>query len=297
MLRHNDIKVMRYISLKVLLVFAFVLFITACSEEEEQDISNYIQTLDVKKVGDVASYAERYPETHYYELAAAADSIACYAGKSVAIFGGSLASNPESNVCKSMYYNLLHCYPIVTYGHGGFGFATEERDIQDYIPVLDRHDIYILWCSTNDYDTGVRVGTPTDYSEEDGYDESHTDTQCGGINRCIRAIREIDPNALIVGFTSLRFFGENGSREDGYIEDSPPKRNGLNFRDYVDKQRETFEKAGIPYFDQYNCGLFDVDNYAKFYFTDGFHLNEDGYFLLGCRQIRYFIDLAKEYQW
>ncbi len=288
---------MKHLPLKVFVCLSLAISLEACSQEE-QNISNYIQTLDARKVSDVASYAVKYPEAQYYELVAAADSVVCYAGKSVAVFGGSLAANAECDVCKSMYTQLLHCSSVVTYAHGGYGYATTNGSVQDYLPILGRHDIYILWCSTNDYSTSVLVGSPTDFTEADGYDEEHTNTQCGGLNRCIHAIREINPDALIVGYTSLRFFGEDGSRKEGYLEDSNVKnKQGSTFKDYVDTQRETFELAGIPYFDQYYCGLFNVDNYSSFYFTDGYHLNEDGYFLLGCEQIRYFIDLAKEHQW
>ncbi len=282
-----------HLPLKVLFAFLLIPILGACSEEEK-DISSYIKTFKTSNV-DIESFASKYPDAHYDELVAEADSIVCYAGKSVAIFGGSLASNAESDVCKSLYYQLLHCLPIVTYGRGGLGYATENGSVQDFLPLLDLHDIYILWCSTNDYGTGVPVGSATDYTEADGFDESHTNTQCGGINKCIYYIRKKNPNALVVGFTSLRFFGENASRKDGYIEDYSAMNygQGMNFREYVDKQRETFELAGIPYFDQYYCGLFNAENYSDFYFTDGYHLNEDGYFLLGCEQIRYFIDLAK----
>ncbi len=287
---------MKYFQHKVFIVSLLVFFLVACSQED-YGIRMYVQTLNARNVSDMDVFAAKYPEAHYYELVAAADSIVCYAGKSVAVFGGSLAANPECDVCKSMYTQLLLCSSVVTYAHGGYGYATTNSSVQDFLPIMERHDIYILWCSTNDYDSGVQVGSPTDYTVADGFDEEHTNTQCGGLNKCIRAIREMNPNALIVGFTSMRFYGEDGSRNDGYIEDAPPKRYGLNFREYVDKQRETFELAGVPYFDQYNCGLFDVGNYSNFYFSDGFHLNEDGYFLLGCEQIRYFIDLAKRHQW
>ncbi len=283
---------MQRLASKVCFGFLFALFLTACSEEE--DMGDYIKTFKESNV-DMASFASKYLEVCYEELVEAADSIDCYAGMSTAIFGGSIASNAESDVCKSLYHQLLRCSPIVTYGRGGLGYATENGSVQDFLPLLERHDIYILWCSTNDYGTGVPAGSATDYTEADGYDESHTNTQCGGINKCIHSMREKNPNALIVGFTSLRFFGENASRKDGYIEDYSARDywQGMNFREYVDKQRETFELAGIPYFDQYYCGLFDADNYSDYYFTDGYHLNEDGYFLLGCEQIRYFIDLAK----
>ncbi len=195
---------MRLISLKVFVVLLLALSLEACSQEDVGVLSN-VKTLNTNKISDIKYYASKYPEAHYDELQEAADSIVCYAGKSVAVFGGSLAANAECDVCKSMYKQLLHCSSVVTYAHGGYGYATTNGSVQDFLPILDRHDIYILWCSTNDYDSGVQVGSPADYTTTDGYDEEHTNTQCGGLNKCIRAIREKNPNALIVGFTSLRF--------------------------------------------------------------------------------------------
>ncbi|MCD8265883.1 MAG: SGNH/GDSL hydrolase family protein [Prevotellaceae bacterium] len=282
---------MRLLTIHLALCFVFASSLIACSEEDTADIRHNIKTLKTSSV-DFSSYSSRYPEAHYEELAAAADTVYYWAGRSIAVMGGSLASNAEGDVCKSLYCQLLHCSPIVTYGRGGMGFATANYSVQDFLPLLSRHDIYILWCSTNDYGTGVPVGSPTDYTEADGYDDEHANTQCGGMNKCIHNIRETFPSALVIGFTSLPFFGPDGSREEGYSETAQPASGqDINFSEYVQKQREVFEAAGVPYFDQFACGLFDADNCADFYLTDGYHLNEDGYFLVGCKQVEFFLRL------
>ncbi len=286
---------MKHLAITFVLSFFFVASISSCSGSEEViDIEANIKALGQPNA-DLDAYAAKYPEAGYKELAEAADTTYDWAGKSIAVLGGSLAANDGGDVCKSLYCQLLHCSPIVTYAHGGFGFATKGYSVLDFLPFLEQHDIYILWCSTNDYNTGIPVGEPTDYTEADAFNEKNAKTQCGGINKCIRSIREGFPNALVIGFTSLPFFGEGGSREDGYSDEAKPcKRQDVNFSEYIEKQRETFERAGVPYFDQFASGLFSVENYTSFYVTDGFHLNRDGYFLLGCKQVAFFFDLIRK---
>ncbi|MCD8303083.1 MAG: SGNH/GDSL hydrolase family protein [Prevotellaceae bacterium] len=276
--------------LVVFMILIFTCTLIACSDDTV-DISKNIKTISTSDV-DFSLYARQYPEANYDALAAAADSEYAWAGKSIAIMGGSVASNVEGNVCKKLYIQLLHCSPIVTYGRGGMGYSTAPYSMQDFLPLLSKHDIYILWSSTNDYGTGVPVGEPTDYTEADTLNEEHAATQCGGINKCIHTIRETFPDALIIGFTSLPFFGEDAARVDGYsLVTTMDNGQGINFAHYVQKQEETFQRAGVPYFDQFECGLFDSDNYSSFYLSDGFHLNKDGYFLVGCKQVEFFLKL------
>ncbi len=273
-------------------VAASVLLLPSCTDPDDLELlGGYIKTLDSPNV-DLAYYAAKYPEAGYETLAARAESVFGLAGKSIAVMGGSLAANNEADAAKSLYLQLLHCSSVVTYARGGMGYATADYRITDFLPLLSQHDIYVLWCSTNDYGTGVPVGSPTDYTEADGYNESHAETQCGGMNKCIRAIRQAFPQATVVGYTSLPFFGSGGSRKDGYLEEaSPQSGQDINFSQYVEKQRQVFDAANVPYFDQFACGLFDEDNYSSFYISDGFHLNMDGYFLLGCKQVAFFMDL------
>ncbi|MCD8304383.1 MAG: SGNH/GDSL hydrolase family protein [Prevotellaceae bacterium] len=286
---------MKHLAISFVLISFLAVSISSCSDSEEvADIESYIKSLNSAN-SDLEAYASKYPEAGYKELAEAADTIYDWAGKSIAVLGGSLAANDGGDVCKSLYCKLLHCSPIVTYARGGFGFATKGYSVLDFLPYLGQHDIYILWCSTNDYNTGIPVGEPTDYTEADGFNEKNAETQCGGMNKCIRSIREAYPGALVVGFTSLPFFGEEASREDGYSAAAKPcKGQDVNFSEYIEKQKETFERADVPYFDQFAYGLFDIENYTTFYVTDGFHLNRDGYFLLGCKQVAFFFDLIRK---
>ena len=107
-------------------------------------------------------------------------------GKSIAVFGGSLSVNDESDAAKQMWADLLDA-EITTYGAGGAGFSLEQGySIQHQVDTAGLHDIYILWASTNDFTNCRDVGTWKDYTAYDGYDESRLSSQCGGINYCIR---------------------------------------------------------------------------------------------------------------
>ena len=112
-------------------------------------------------------------------------------GKSVAVMGGSLSVNKESNAAKQLWANLLGM-SVTTYGVGGAGFSSEQgHTLQQQVREAGVHDIYILWASTNDYMNNRECGEWTDYTEFDGYDESKLTTQCGGIKHILIVIIRI----------------------------------------------------------------------------------------------------------
>ena len=92
-------------------------------------------------------------------------------GKSVAVFGGSLSVNRESQAAKLMWREYLNMQ-VTDYGHGGYGFSSLQGSILDQVNRAKEHDIYILWASTNDYTNNREPGTPQDYTEADGFDKS-----------------------------------------------------------------------------------------------------------------------------
>lgn len=236
---------------------------------------------------DFQSWAVTYPQVDYPALQELCKNINL-SSKSIAYIGGSLASRPESNVVKGLMQSLFKCNNIYTYGYGGYGFSTPNGSFQNIVCQCNPHDIYILWCSTNDYGFGVPVGEPTDYTEADGYNPSKLSTQCGGINYCIRYLRQLNPDALLIAFSSLPFFGENGIRSDGYLP-HPDKDNGqgITFKEYIDKQIECFEKNKIPCLNQWDANLFTLETFRDYFLADGYHMNEKGYFLAGCKQAEF----------
>ncbi len=251
---------------------------TACTDENKRTISieeysAYIQYEEQKEILIQAIAACNKHNRNY--------------GKSVGVFGGSLAALHESNIAKGLWQKYLNMN-VETYGIPGHGFSVNQGSIQRQVESAEKKDIYILWASTNDYTTIRNAGEVTDYTENDGFDESKRDTQCGGINYCIKKLREINPECTIYMFTSLKFFDNTGRSSSGYLKDSEDTNGtGLNFYDYTRKQKECAITQGISYFDQWEAqeGHISPENYLIYYKEDGAHMTENGYFDIGIRQL------------
>jgi len=199
-------------------------------------------------------------------------------GKHIAVFGGSLSVRPESDAAKQIWADLLGA-EVTTYGVGGAGFALSKGySIQRQVDTAGVHDVYVLWASTNDFMGNKECGSWKDYTEYDNYNESRRDTQCGGINYCIRKLREKNPDAEIYFFTSLRFF----KRDSGYNPFSKDTNTtGKTFADYVKAQIECCRYHAVPVLDQFSLQGVDIHNYSGFYESDKLHMTTEGYRRIG----------------
>ena len=199
-------------------------------------------------------------------------------GKRIAVFGGSLSVNQESDAAKQIWADLLGA-EVVTYGVGGAGFSREQGySIQRQVDEAGVFDIYVLWASTNDFMNGRECGSWQDYTAVDGYDESRLSTQCGGINYCIRKLLEKNPVAEIYFFTSLRFF----SRDSGCNPFSAETNSdGKTFADYVQAQKDCCAYYGIPVLDQFSLQCINRFNVEEFYKDDLLHMTSEGYRRIG----------------
>ena len=199
-------------------------------------------------------------------------------GKTIAVFGGSLSVNQESDAAKQQWADLLGA-EVTTYGVGGAGFSIDQGySLQKQVDLAGVYDIYILWASTNDYNNSRECGTWKDYTAYDGYDREKLHTQCGGINYCIKTLLEKNPKAEIYFFTSLRFFGADAGHNP--FSDQPNKT-GKTFADYIDGQKACCAYYGIPVLDQFNLQGINEFNVDLYYLGDKLHMNEDGYRKIG----------------
>ncbi|HSF53255.1 MAG TPA: SGNH/GDSL hydrolase family protein [Algoriphagus sp.] len=198
-------------------------------------------------------------------------------GKSVAVFGGSVSVIPASDSAKNMWKERLGV-SITNYGVGGAGFSSlQGKSLQQQVDEAGVFDIYILWASTNDYTNKREVGSYTDFTEFDGYDEKKLITQAGGINYCIKKIYEINPKAQIYFFTSSKAFNDRGAYD-------PLAADGMAA--YVAMQKQICEFHGIPYLDQFTLGGYNVYN-KHLYYVDPIHMNAEGYRRLGELQVAF----------
>ena len=134
---------------------------------------------------------------------------------SIAVFGGSYSVVPESKIAKDAWrerYGLT----ITDYGVGGAGFSllSSVSNIQFQVDnacdeTKQVYDAYLLWASTNDYRLcNDRAGVSTDYTIDDGFSTEGRKTQSGGINYCIKRIKEKAPEALILFVSSTPLFDD-----------------------------------------------------------------------------------------
>ncbi|MCR5313106.1 MAG: SGNH/GDSL hydrolase family protein [Bacteroidaceae bacterium] len=211
--------------------------------------------------------------------------------KSIGIFGGSISMLLEIDYDISLWEYYLST-TVKKYGKYGRGFATTSGDnIMEQVDKAPIHDIYILWCSTNDYANSVPVGDIDDYTIKDGYDRTRLNTQCGAMNYCIKTLKEKNPEAQIYIFGSLKHFGDIG----GYIKDANmPNNTGKNFYSYVVKQKEVAEANNIPFLNQFDLPCININTKDRFYKPDNYHLTVDGYYNIGIYHL-YFLATEKEY--
>ena len=208
-------------------------------------------------------------------------------GKSIAVFGGSLSVNDESDAAKQLWANLLNA-EVTTYGVGGAGFSDKQGyTLQKQVEDAGVYDVYVLWASTNDYTNSRECGTWQDYTVFDNYDKRKLTTQCGGINYCIKTLLEKNPKAEIYFFTSLRFFGVDAGHNPFSRE---PNKTGKTFADYIEGQKACCAYYGIPVLDQFNLQGINEFNVELYYVGDKLHMNEDGYRKIGPVQASFLAD-------
>ncbi len=202
-------------------------------------------------------------------------------GKSVAVFGGSFSIHKESDTAKDYWVRQLNL-KLTNYGKGGAGFSnlTQSHNIQHEVDIAcsedkPQYDIYLLWASTNDFTKANRyIGTPDDYTEADGYDTTKLNTQCGGINYCIKKIYAKNPKAKILFLTSTKCFRRPNSGTNPYYKGTY----GMN--SFVKAQIACCNRWGIPYLDQFLGAPFNEYNKSVYIKKDNLHLTEEGYRML-----------------
>lgn len=271
-------------------------FLFSCTENGENEMATppFPNTPGITKApGDsmLDSLESRYPHAGY---AAVKERALKYSlkDKTVAYFGASNINNADSYVMKRMLQMALGC-DVVTYGYGGYSFGDSYNTLRTYADSIGIHDIYIIWCTTNDYFRNVPLGEISDYTAADSYDPKNMETAYGGLNYILKKIKETNPEALILGMTCPKFF--NAIRTDGMLIDSQKTNEiGNSFHQYVEASMDCFNQFGIPYLDQWPLDCFTPGNWQEYYMSDGVHLNKNGYFILGVKELSFILDNLNE---
>lgn len=223
----------------------------------------------------------------------------CMAGEPVriAVFGGSVAQFFKERGAQAELEKMMGNYKFYNFGKAGDGLCKQTKiangkAVVGGIPekvrnVCDtsatRYDAYIIWCSTNDI-WGNEIGRSSDYTEEDGFMDSHLLTQNGGLNYCIRAIQKHDSCAHILVLASLKSFkSPYGYSKTGEALYNPPRR----MWDYVQGQIECAERFSLPVLNLWTESGINEYNYKKLC-PDGIHPTKEGY-LFFCPLLSDFI--------
>ncbi len=209
-----------------------------------------------------------------------------FAQTRIAIFGGSVAQFFKDRGGQAELALIMPEAKFFNFGKSGDGLCKQTkiengkaivggipRIIEEQCaPNKEKFDIYIIWCSTNDI-WGNPIGTPDDYTEDDGFDEKNLLTQCGGLNRCIKSIQQHAPEAKILLFASLKSFNDSyGYSRTGITKYNPPRR----MCDYVDAQIQCAERFSIPVLNLWaESGINEYN--SKKLCPDGIHPTEEAY--------------------
>lgn len=281
-------------TLLLLLLSCFAL--TGCDkvmddvENDSPENGTNINSVTNKDEAVLKNLLHKYSDVEYNKVMADARKVDYFKGKSVAYLGASLVNLPECSMARFIVEKGLGC-SITHYGHGGYGYAA-KNNLQGYARNMGKHDVYIIWGTTNDYSLDVPIGSPTDYTEADGFDESKLNTACGGMNYAIAQARRINPDALILGYTTVKMF--NGVRLDGSMRSSTYTNGaGYHFYDYVDAQLACFERANIPCLNVWDWEFFNHSNWTDFYMKDGTHMQKSGYFFLALEHLKFLVKMGK----
>ncbi len=118
-------------------------------------------------------------------------------GKSIGVFGGSFALIPASSYCKDVWVNKLGV-KYTDYAVEAAGFSTLTiNTIDSQVDEAAIHDIYILWCSTNDCLKNAPIGS---------VDSKDPNSQSFGMSKTIDKLLQKNPMAKVLIFNSIKSY-------------------------------------------------------------------------------------------
>lgn len=201
----------------------------------------------------------------------------------IAVFGGSISSQPNSERAKDFWRKELNA-EVITYGVGGMGFSklTGEDNIQAQVEKAiseEQYDIYVFWASNNDIYQRHPIGFYKDYTEFDNFDESKLNSQAGGMNYCFKRVFETNPKAKIIFFTTLK------SIANGEYSYDPFFKGGAY--EYVKGQIDVCNYWGIPCLNQFLNVPINQYNKNIYLNEDLVHMTEEGYAFMGNIQAKF----------
>lgn len=209
-------------------------------------------------------------------------SIPNYIGKnilSIGVFGGSFATNNYAQTAFNKWIEKLGV-SYKTYAVGGAGFVQGTNFVTQATNA-GVHDIYVIWCSTNDFTNSNAIGTSSDVYG--------TDTTCwANFKEVVRLCYAKNPKAKICLFTSSPHLSSSQGNEEGRGSTTTYTN---TLKEHVEAQKAMCAFYSLPCLDQYNNSQQNGFNYNLVTGGSGFHLTPYGYELLANRQIGFLAEL------
>lgn len=272
---------MRNVYKRMLYIFALITLLSCNKEDNEiiipiEPIVNIdsIDTINFNHVDSIkiSEYCSKSPNY----------------GKTVGVFGGSYSVYPESNIVKDKWRKYLNMN-VTDYGVPGYGFSSLQGSIQNAVDKCEIKDIYILWCSTNDFYGNRKVGDVSDYTNTDDYNINSLVTQCGGINYCIKKLKEKNSKCKIYLFTTMQNFYRNAGYDTTKVNSV-----GASINQYVKGQIDCCRRNDVQYLNLLEKKYFNINNYAPYYREDHLHLNKKGYEVISGDILQFVADLKNK---
>lgn len=176
----------------------------------------------------------------------------------IAIFGGSQSVSNNSHPIKEKWSKMFNAN-VNSCGVVGAGYGMwQENNVKKQIDAAPISDVYILWSSTNDSGTNIALDS-----------DDNPKSQSGGLKICIDRIKEINPKAIILLFTSFPV---------------PHEKIVTVLPLLVEKQIEFCKRYNIPYLNQFENPVLTESDFLD----DKIHLKSiDGYWKLEPRQTEF----------
>ena len=172
----------------------------------------------------------------------------------------------------------LGCDSLINYAINGISVSSTSPTLPEYAiakryTVMEDADMVLVCAGTNDYGSGVQIGSPDDTEDVSFF---------GALDQLFRGLKEKYPTSEIYFVLPI-----HRSDEDGNVI-------GLSLKEYREAIKIRAEKHKIPTIDGFEIPIDPrIDEHRKKYSKDGVHINSDGHRIYGEYVYEKILELRK----
>jgi lysophospholipase L1-like esterase len=158
-----------------------------------------------------------------------------------------------TRVCQKLKHIKYH-----NQGHNGW---TSSRVAQNLDKLqIQKADVYTIFLGTNDWWTGVPLGSIEDFNQNKG-----PKTTMGAMRLIIDHVRDLNPDSKIIIISPLQrgdfvYFKNFKNNALGSYQD----KNGLSLEELVKSLKEISQELNIPFIDLYHDSGINQKNMVRF---------------------------------